>query len=791
MPHQRVGLAAIELSTVLRCAAAFLPLHTLLWIYRLYRLFDAFVLLTIPVPDLEVHRYLTQCYTFFKIPKQAESYWKPFCTPPMEDARSLDILWKELDSIIPVLGLFPASVLRKSRRPGFGFARIPEESEWDPVFNYNEKIHRIVYDETANNVAASIFPIIDEHRPCLYILPNLQELVWKAETAAGLDRCAMFLSPRLRSIQVEIGANFKRDRINNFLYDMSSRTKLSSFSFSSPTSLPDAFTELLGRQTELERVVLNAPGALSSEVGRWASCLPSLKTLQLDLTGRSPIAVEGFFDEIHPRSGASTPSSIVSSDSGVFSSGEYDFAELRKSALRLTGADLPSKASFARLRRVQLAGEVGNIAVFLKHVSSPLTHIDLVIEDPPDNADWQELSCLICEVFGDSLQSLAISGSNSSRYAELMRSTSKSEAPSKRLSLEHLSGLNKLTRLEIDVPESIAFTPADLDALADACPKLEVLRLCPLARFSPATGGPKITLESLCLLTKRCKYLHTVSAVVNAAEGSPTTLNTQSFSSRSLLRLYLGGSWISDPLQVAILLSHMAPKLETIRFFQERNRGGFNELNARNWQVVTDMLPHLQAVRISEKSFARPIPETTEKSVDATIQVASKAIQCRPRTASMSVQCSPVLVDRQVHAVATTAEVEVDATPQTAEMAVHAKPAMVSTEIDATCPPPFDEEGTMETMEIDEDEVEQSTQMLYTEVLQQLYLFPSLIAIFSVFYQYMVLFPLALPGKGIRTLKLTAGGLAEFASRAKQGQPVLLGAGVTESPKYNSNWHIY
>ncbi|KAF6766591.1 hypothetical protein DFP72DRAFT_867070 [Ephemerocybe angulata] len=630
---------------------------------------------------------------------------------------ALDILWRELDSIVPILGLFPPTVLRKARRPGLGLSRNPQESDWDTVLRYNERIRRVVYDETANNVAASVFPIIDEHRPCLYILPNLQELVWKAETPAGLDRCAMFLSPRLRSIQIELGANFKKDKINNFLYDMSSRTKLASFSFNSPTSLPDAFTELIARQDALERVVLGAPGALSSGVGRWASNLPNLKALQLDLTGRSPIAVEGFFDEIHPRSGASTPDSIASNDSGVFSSGEWDFAELRKSALRVTGG-FPSKTSFAQLRRVQLTGEVGNIAVFFKHLSSPLTHIDLL--------------------YGDTLQSLRISATSASRFADLVRSTSRSDPPSKRLSLEHLSDLSKLNRLEID-------PPGVHHALADACPKLEVLRLCPLARFGSNSGGPRITLESLSLLTKRCKYLHTIGAVVNAVEASPATLLSPAFSSRSLLRLYLGGSWISDPLQVAVLLSHMAPGLETLRHFQERNRVGFNEANAKSWQAVTDILPHLQAVRKAEKSFAKPIPETTEKAVDATVQTVSRAIQCRPRMASTSVQCTPQLVDREVHAVATSAEVAIDAT----------QPEMVSMEIDATSPPESEAEedsDTMETMDIDEDEIEAQNRLVSIQILQQLYLLPSIIGFFTVFYRYLIEYPMAVPGMGYRRL---------------------------------------
>jgi hypothetical protein len=33
---------------------------------------------------------------------------------------ALKILWRELDSIVPILGLFPGHLLKKARRPGLG-----------------------------------------------------------------------------------------------------------------------------------------------------------------------------------------------------------------------------------------------------------------------------------------------------------------------------------------------------------------------------------------------------------------------------------------------------------------------------------------------------------------------------------------------------------------------------------------------------------------------------------------------------------------------------------------------
>ena len=37
---------------------------------------------------------------------------------------ALDLLWKELDSMIPLLGLFPSQLFKRAKRPGLGFVRL-------------------------------------------------------------------------------------------------------------------------------------------------------------------------------------------------------------------------------------------------------------------------------------------------------------------------------------------------------------------------------------------------------------------------------------------------------------------------------------------------------------------------------------------------------------------------------------------------------------------------------------------------------------------------------------------
>lgn len=658
---------------------------------------------------------------------------------------------------------------------------MPLEEDWKKVLAYGKRVRRISYEESANNVSASIFPVIDEYRPCTYILPHLLQLTWRAETPAGLDRCALFLNPGLQGLVLEVGTRFTQ--LNAFLADMCSRTRLTAFTFISPTTLPDAFTELLLPQEALEKVVLVAPGALAAGVGRWIASLSSLSSLQLDLSGRSMIAVEGFFDELRPRSGDSTPSSVGSTDSGVFSGEELDFSEIRKSALRLTG-DLRSKGSFTQLRQLHLTGEASNIAVFLKHLTSPLTQLDLVIEDPPERADWQDLSTMIGERFGNTLQSLRITATGASRFNDLVRSTSRGEPPSNRLSLEHLSSLTRLIRLEIDLPESVIFLQSDISRLAIACPNIEILRLSPLARFPQGSGPPKLTLEDLAPLMSGCRRLHTLAVVVNAKRGSHHVLDSRQTSSRSLLRLHVGHSWVNDPLLVTILLSHFAPYLESLKWFNEKNRPGVVEANAVAWQKVANSLPHLQNMRLLERHASTPTqtvayerPATSDKSIDATVTTVNRGVQAKARTGDRSVQISPSLISRMVEAKPDMLSVFVDATPSTCDAGVHAstsvshqaidaRPLMVSTGVDATTSTISKSVGTVSQPPSESTETEKSTDH------PEYYILPAVFDYLAVACRTFISFPLYLP---MRILDLS---LAAFHPKKEEVQET-----VTDSEK--------
>ncbi|KAI5897867.1 uncharacterized protein SCHCODRAFT_02487032 [Schizophyllum commune H4-8] len=559
----------------------------------------------------------------------------------------LNMLWKELDSLIPLLGLFPGSVLKKARKPGLGMQRAPQPEEWKKVLKYGERVRRLTYIESAGNVSPNVFPIIEQHRPRTYILPNLLTLVWRVETPAGLDRAALFLNPELMHMTLEVGTRVPQ--LDAFLADLSRRTKLLSFSFTSATPLPDKFTELLAPQDALERVMLSAPGALSADVGRWASTLQHLQSLRLDLSERTQAAAEGFFDEV-PRSGVSTPAS-AHTDSGVFSDDERDTKDLRKDSARLTAHARP-RGAFARLRHLHLTGQAGAIAVFLKHMTSPLVQLELVIEDPPEKNAWRELSGVISERYASSLATLRVSATGASRFTDLLRNTTR-DPPSKHLPLQHLGPLSRLARLEIDLPESVIFTRADVEHVAQMCPRLENVKLCPFARFPIGTRAPLLGLNDLVPLTTQCRRLQSLAVVIDARKGWSEILEDRNATSTSLRHLHFGHSWIGDPLPVSVALSHLAPRLEGMRWFHDRTRPGLHEPHARAWQQVADGLPMLQHVRLTERKRSR-------------------GVYVRPSQASTAVDATPVTVSTGVSAVVRSRAQEVDATPRTSVASIEA-----------------------------------------------------------------------------------------------------------------------
>lgn len=114
-------------------------------------------------------------------------------------------------------------------------------------------------------------------------------------------------------------------------------------------------------------------------------------------------------------------------------------------------------------------------------------------------------------------------------------------------------------------------------------------------------------------------------------------------------------------------------------------------MNADGWHKVCEYLPHLQAIRISEKRMSTvevvAPPQMLEQSVDATVlpvETVDTGVQAVVETTECSIQFSPTMIDQEISAVPAVNEVAIDARPSFAEAGVLAIPTLLEKSIGAT-----------------------------------------------------------------------------------------------------------
>ncbi|EJD03704.1 uncharacterized protein FOMMEDRAFT_167038 [Fomitiporia mediterranea MF3/22] len=617
---------------------------------------------------------------------------------------ALNSLWKELDSLLPLLSLFPGHLFKRARRPGQGFEKPPQPEDWNRVLVHGDRVRKIAYNESVGNVHPGIFSIIEKTKPRDYILPNLKFLHWKCESSEGLERSKLFLNPQLRSVTLEVGGGVPQEDLAEFLSVVSSSTRLTSLSVTSPTRLPHYLPRLLQQQTTLEKVALMAPGALAPSIGRWLSSIPSLKSLQIEVGDRSDGVIASFFNGV-PTSGKSSPGFV-----------SPDFVMTPLSAADSTVlVNFATEPGFKQLRHLSISGELGSATNFLARVSAPLESIELALDEPDNEKEWRSLWLTVSRQFKNSLRSIVISPSSNSRFVDLIRSTTRGDNSARRLRLDGLVNTEnsrvifpQLTHFEVDLPQSRIFLDEDLQHLATACPKLQIVKLCPLSRWPLPYGPPKVTLTGLALLTAGCEQLHTLHIPIHAHRTDNRTLFEIETSSRSLTTLHLGHSWVDDPLNVAIHISHFAPYLENLKFFREKNRPGYVEAHCSGWQRVSEILPQLQQLRLHERSHGQttgftsrpaapsdpasspsfmrlpgtpPLRKTVTRAVQATPVTKEFAIQTKVNVRHKGISTKPVpseMRDEGIDARPFVRDEIVQARPTMHEQAVEAQPLLVS-----------------------------------------------------------------------------------------------------------------
>ncbi|KAL6301618.1 hypothetical protein BKA93DRAFT_454041 [Sparassis latifolia] len=371
---------------------------------------------------------------------------------------ALALLWRELDSFVPLLLLFPPRLLKRDVDQ-IGLVRAPKPKDWTRILVYGKFVRGMSFDEFRFGRRAPIFPTIQANWPTSYILPHLTSLVWTCATTEGLAGCSHFLGPELQSMTLDDGGVHSGE-ISDYLVTMAAHKCLSSIKIRCHES-PLGLRDVSSRIVTWERFSLHSFGPLSEDLLEWLSSLPRLHRLKLDVPHISrrqilednyaPIARRSFESQFRPG-----PTYIH-----LF------------------------RGKFTQLSSLRLNDDSLSISAFLGFATSPLCQLTLIISDERlSHDDWRRMCAIICRQFADTLQILRVSGGPSN--SRVVRNES-----SRKLPLTYLAAFPHLRCLDIDFSRwSLVFNDDDILNLSTSCLTLEELQLHPVVRFPQVDQTP-------------------------------------------------------------------------------------------------------------------------------------------------------------------------------------------------------------------------------------------------------------------------------------------------------------
>ncbi|KAG8989718.1 hypothetical protein FRB90_002111, partial [Tulasnella sp. 427] len=213
---------------------------------------------------------------------------------------ALDRLWKDLDSVFPLLELVVTrellNVLDSSdadfvQRLSLALSR----SDWSRFRSYANRVRSLSHDDT-NHYRGNETPpcltsvataLIYLHHPYGNFLPNIKELQWASSRSA--TSMVPFLSPELETLVIDLSGDSQS--INELLNGLTWRTpKLKSFSFATSTPAIAVETSLqraIRAWIELEDLAI-PQYYLRPTILDVAAALPNLTALKQDYSSAPP-----------------------------------------------------------------------------------------------------------------------------------------------------------------------------------------------------------------------------------------------------------------------------------------------------------------------------------------------------------------------------------------------------------------------------------------------------------------------------------------------------------------------
>ncbi|KAJ7731242.1 hypothetical protein B0H16DRAFT_1469234 [Mycena metata] len=466
---------------------------------------------------------------------------------------ALDILWKDLNSAIPLLKSFPPHIWEISgttHQKTFRFRLPIKAADWDRVLGYAARIRKISLGYGIPQL--EVLELLSLSLPAEHFLPNLQGLRWLPNDPRVFPYIRLFTSPNLTVIELSIDSSLASSSLLSLL--------ASRFSYITDLTLRwsggdgptlDTLGSLVSALTHLERLCVPHldPSAYQH--------LPSVATLR-------HLSLNNF--------------SSFPDDSGSWSHTDPTFSGL--SHLRLRSDTITPTAT----------------ALLSTFSNTPLQSFRC------------ESGCIPSVVTVRELCLALAGGCSRSHLRQVYLELGSEELDNPTLAtitpdvISPLLIFSNLRKVRVEAGTSFALDDAFCTALATAWPRLEALTLNTNSAHGalwPSTVG----LLTLTAFARHCPLLAELSITLNA-QGFPDALphpQAQRVSQRALKYLDVARSSIDSPFDVARFLSRTFPALTAINSWYLLR----NEINPTKWTEVQKLLPMLVAIRKEEEIYWR------------------------------------------------------------------------------------------------------------------------------------------------------------------------------------------
>ncbi|KAI0824326.1 hypothetical protein BC628DRAFT_425787 [Trametes gibbosa] len=477
-----------------------------------------------------------------------------------------------------------------------------EPADWARFTRYARRVRALSVLPRSDTLLRGplVFDEVARTRATLNILPRLSNLTWTTENSERLQLSLMFMHENIRNFTVKL---IRSDHYPLSIYFQEISLRMPALThldmrFTFPVrEIQDDLCKLFDSLPHLQRVVL-PKFTLSAKIMEKLSHCPKLRVIQFEF--------------------------MESQGAGDVSDVHNWFPVLKEGA-------------FPELRDLSISVHIPHMVRFLSSMFFPANltclyvHV-LYIVPPYQVQEFLEATAQSCQ----QLNQLYIDFAGDPSPL-LFRSILSDEDRISWNTLRPVLKLSKLTLFEIHWDQPLAISQGDIENLAASLPSLEVLSLN--SEPLPAPQPPSLTLGALIPFARHCPKMRELSLYIDAST-SATDLEAASRSLhaslpptrfRSLEKLSLGLSRISDTEPVALFLSEICPLGCTVGAGVSWPNG-FGALASETiedgtvlvdmwakaaswyeqWLVVDKMMPPLVRARMQERARRQELEREVE-----------------------------------------------------------------------------------------------------------------------------------------------------------------------------------